>query len=135
MKIISIITLFGLIGSSAFATDLDIPKSITYEWTVERASTITIQKLNFTEISIKKAIETLSDGISSPLRLEVSGISEEKLNQRISIQEEMITWIKIVSIIADRIEADILITKGKVILKPQSTNQTMVEPVASGQRR
>jgi len=56
-----------------------------------------------------------------PLRIEASLVSEGKLNKKITIQREQITWIEIVSVVADKIEADILITKGKVILKPIQT--------------
>lgn len=99
------------------------PDTITYNWTVRTAQETKIPKLKLTEITVGKALEILSDSSVFQLRVEAQGISEEKLNERITIQKEKIAWIEIVSIIADEIEADILITKGRVILKPQSTKQ------------
>jgi len=105
----------------ASATDWDIPDPVTYEWTIQRATKTTIPKVNFTDAPASKIIEALSDSMVFPLRIEAPLFSEEKLNKRITIQKEQITWIEIISIVADRIGADILISKGKVTLKPTQT--------------
>ena len=121
MNAIVTIPLLALLAATASATDWDIPDPVTYEWTIQQATKTTIPKVNFTDAPAKKILEALSDSMAFPLRIEASLVREEKLNQRITIQKEQITWIEVVSIVADRIEVDILISKGKVTLKPTQT--------------
>jgi len=121
MKAIVITPLLAILAVMASATDWDIPDPVTYEWTIQQATKTTIPKVNFTDAPAKKIIEALGDSMVFPLRIEASLVSEGKLNKKITIQREQITWIEIVSVVADKIEADILITKGKVILKPIQT--------------
>ncbi|MDQ8209598.1 hypothetical protein QEH52_18890 [Coraliomargarita sp. SDUM461003] len=121
MKAIVTIPLLAFLAATASATDWDIPDPITYEWTIQQATKTTIPKVNFTDTPAKKILEALSDSMAFPLSIEAPLVSEEKLNKRITIHKELITWIEVISIVADEIEVDILISKGTVTFKPTQT--------------
>ncbi|MBT62000.1 hypothetical protein QEH52_18635 [Coraliomargarita sp. SDUM461003] len=118
MKAIAATILIMSAFTTASATDWAYPDPMTYEWTIRSATVGKIPKVNFTDSSVRAVIGALSNSMTFPLRVDASQISEEHFNKRITIQETDISWIEVLALVADVIEADILITKGKVILKP-----------------
>ncbi|MEM0967315.1 MAG: hypothetical protein AAGJ81_14305 [Verrucomicrobiota bacterium] len=105
-----------------------IPDPITYEWTIETATKSQIPKFSANDVTVSQLIDGLSDDMVFPLRIEALGIAKEKLENKVTIKREQIAWIEIVALIADEIEADIVITKGGVVLVPATLKVEKVEP-------
>ncbi|MEM0966077.1 MAG: hypothetical protein AAGJ81_08025 [Verrucomicrobiota bacterium] len=128
MKKLTVI-LFAVASSTPIcAMDWVFPETISYEWTVQTAFQGRIPKFTAKDAPISQLIRGLGDGMTSTLEIKALGMDEAKLEKRLTFERENVAWIEVVALIADEINADILITKGGVILMPATLENEKAEP-------
>ena len=111
--------LFVLIIASATAAAWDRSVPDTYDATVKSLTQTKIPEVNF-NAPIIRVIPALA---TFPIRIDVSQVEEKRLHENITIKKKQISCIEIIALIADQLDADILISKGTVILMPSNSHR------------
>ena len=97
------------------------PKEVTLEWTLEEASYV-IPKVDLKDTKLSWLIKSyLNSSMIRPgnyIDIDIS-LVKNRLAKKVKYKESNIKWIDLVARIADDIDADILVSPGKVKFVPR----------------
>ena len=107
-----IITLLLALCSASYATDWVIPRPTTRDWTVIVAGK-PYPNIEFRNVTIANAIKMMGNTMMQPLFIKHS-LDEKQLKKEITLKLKKVSWLDIVTKIADEADASVKVVAGGV---------------------
>ena len=123
LRLTNIILILGIavVTESAYAFDAAPPPDRkTLEWTIAQAQYV-YPIFDVSESRVSSILEELDSSMNTPgfyLGIDKSEV-EHLLEKKITFKVEKITWLSVLAMVADHIEADIAISEGVFKLVPR----------------